>query len=236
MRRVPMSRRTIGDDDPQANVPVRGRPLQPGHPWRFQPGNTAGRRRPAERMSDLDARADTRARVARPAAERTRTQRPISAVRSDPVPPETAPVSPVSIESRGEPIDTGDMRLGNALDAMRSLMRDSANRGRTGDARKDVPRARPEQRRQRRAPQMNQVRQSEPVRIDAGAYPDRACGQCAKDGIRDARGLWPAAVARVGLWQADRAAGVEYLCTEHVRRLEQIAREQPELLLRMHIY
>lgn len=41
MRRVPMYRRTMGDDDPRATRPVRGRPLPPGHPWRFQPGNRA---------------------------------------------------------------------------------------------------------------------------------------------------------------------------------------------------
>lgn len=42
MRRVPMDRRTYGDDDPRATRPVRGKPLQPGHPYRFQPGNTSG--------------------------------------------------------------------------------------------------------------------------------------------------------------------------------------------------
>lgn len=47
MRRVPGDRRTHGTDDPRASVPVRGRPLKPGHPYRFQPGDTAGPRRPA---------------------------------------------------------------------------------------------------------------------------------------------------------------------------------------------
>lgn len=42
MRRVPHDRRTWGEDDPRATRPQRGRPLRPGHPYRFRPGNRAG--------------------------------------------------------------------------------------------------------------------------------------------------------------------------------------------------
>lgn len=72
MRRVPMDRRMTGPDDPRANVPVRGRPLEPGHPWRFQPSNQAGPRRPA---SSKPARSSSTARKVSAAVQQAKTAR-----------------------------------------------------------------------------------------------------------------------------------------------------------------
>lgn len=37
MRRVPVDRATRGPDDPRATLPKRGRPFEPGNPYRIQP-------------------------------------------------------------------------------------------------------------------------------------------------------------------------------------------------------
>jgi hypothetical protein len=47
MRRVPADRPTSGPDDPRATVPIRGRPLRPGNPWRIPPGRQSPRTAPA---------------------------------------------------------------------------------------------------------------------------------------------------------------------------------------------
>jgi hypothetical protein len=42
MRRVPVDRPTAGPDDPRASRPQRGRPLKPGHPYRFRQDTPQG--------------------------------------------------------------------------------------------------------------------------------------------------------------------------------------------------
>lgn len=205
MRRVPMDRRTWGDDDQWATRPVRGRPLKPGHPYRFQPSTEPRQPRPAPAP---------RPRQSEPEPAPTPVRRSAPAPASKPA---TRPVS--------RPASSSSPTLTTALQALfrpqvtAPTPRQAPRVPRTPAVTVDIPRNPGAPVRKPTIPESQSLRPFVPY---------RACEHCVIDKIKDDDDTYPAAVIRIKGWRGERVVGTADICVYHLSEFHKMTQTQAD--------
>lgn len=206
MRRVPMDRREVGPDDQRATRPRRGRPLEPGHPYRFQP-STEPRPAPATTTPSPPARERQR-----PAQS---PQRPIPARRPEPAPRPAG----VSLASLIQTMLSNRPATSSATGTPR--------RPAVAQPRRPAPAAPAVEPARSPAAPLRRPAATAPKRRTAFT-PYIPCEHCVIDRKKRLNGQYAAAVAKIGAWMNDQPAGIAYVCPDHLAHFEKMARDNYE--------
>ena len=215
MRRVPSDRPTAGADDPRATRPARGRPLAPGNPTRFQPEPSAGPK-PAPKQP------------AAPARPRPATVQPVR----DRVQP---PRRPAPVRAEVEPDAPGRTNADALIELMSAFLPAHLRPGVQPAAPAAVRAAAPAPafRPALVAPVTRRPKPARAAREMPEFVPYISCDKCVEEHYRNEHGVYPGAVAQIGVWVNDKANGQAYVCTKHFVYFESLAETRADT--RIHV-